>query len=74
MDLQTRKLNLISYLAVIQDEKTFNHIENYVLTVSNDLHPFTADELLSRIAKSEKDFSNANYKTQDELKEISASW
>jgi hypothetical protein len=61
MDLQTRKLNLISYLAQIQDEKFIEKLESFILAKkseeeSNDLKPFTVEELISRIEKSEEDF------------------
>ena len=32
MDLQTRKLNLITYLAQLQDENFFEKIEKYIFT------------------------------------------
>ena len=44
-DLQTRKLNLITYIAELKDEKLFEKIENYVLrktpkTNDSDFPPF----------------------------------
>ncbi|NBC58666.1 MAG: hypothetical protein GVY05_10350 [Bacteroidetes bacterium] len=77
MDLQTRKLNLISYLAQLQDEKFFEGIEKYIINKKEkeyDFKPFTVDELIDRIEKSEKDFKNGNFKTQDELEQLSANW
>ena len=77
MDLQTRKLNLISYLAQLQDEKFLERIEKYIMNEQEteyDLKPFTVDELKNRIEKSEKDFKNGNFKTQDELEQLSANW
>ncbi len=77
MDLQTRKLNLISYLAQLQDEKFFERIEKYIINKQQkeyDFKPFTVDELIDRIEKSEKDFKNGNFKTQDELEKLSANW
>jgi len=77
MDLQTRKLNLISYLAQLQDEKFFEGIEKYIINKQEkeyDFKPFTVDELIDRIEKSEKDFKNGNFKTQDELEQLSANW
>ena len=77
MDLQTRKLNLISYLAQLQDEKFFERIEKYIINKQEkeyDFKPFTVDELIDRIEKSEKDFKNGNFKTQDELEQLSANW
>ena len=75
MDLQTSKLNLISYLAQLQDENVLLKIENFILSKvgkDSELKPFTEEELINRIQKSEEDFKNGNFKTQNELEEISA--
>jgi len=79
MDLQTRKLNLITYLAQLQDENFFENIENFILTKvgkekKDDFKPFSIEELLTRIEKSENDYKNGKYKTQDDLEKISANW
>jgi len=78
MDLQTRKLNLITYLAQLQDENFFARIENYILGKAKieetELKPFTVDELIARIEKSEDDFKNGRFKTQEEIEKISANW
>ncbi len=77
MDLQTRKLNLISYLAQLQDENFLEKIENFILSkalTDSELKPFTAEELINRIQKSEDDFKDGNFKTQNELEELSAKW
>lgn len=78
MDLQTRKLNLITYLAQLQDENFFEKIESYILRKTKkeefELKPFTVDELLARIEKSEDDFKNGRFKTQEEIEKISANW
>jgi len=78
MDLQTRKLNLITYLAQLQDENFVEKIENYILRKAknekSEFKPFTVDELISRIKKSEEDFKNGRFKTQDEIEKISANW
>ncbi|MDO5615596.1 MAG: hypothetical protein Q4G16_05360 [Cruoricaptor ignavus] len=81
MDLQTRKLNLITYLAQIQDESFFDKIENYILKKYKknqmeelELQPFTIDELVNRSKKSEQDYIEGNFKTQEHLEKISANW
>ena len=77
MDLQTRKLNLISYLAQLQDENFLRKIENLILSKKQndaDLKPFTEDELIARIKKSEEHFKNGKYKTQNDLEQISVKW
>lgn len=78
MDLQTRKLNLITYLAQIKDEIFFDKLENYILKReverSPELKPFTVEELINRIEISELDFKNGKFKSQEELEKISANW
>jgi hypothetical protein len=78
MDLQTRKLNLITYLAKIKDEMFFDKLEDFILKKeaerSPDLKPFTVDELINRIEKSELDFKNGNVKSQEDLENLSANW
>ncbi len=79
MDLQTRKLNLISYLTQLQDETVINGIERLVSKIKSkktqsDIEPFTVDEFISRIQKSEDDFKNGRYKTQEELEKLSENW
>lgn len=78
MDMQTRKLNLITYLAQLQDEIFFEKLENFILREENELRPdfkpFTIEELISRIEKSELDFKEGKFKSQDELEKISAKW
>ncbi|EPL7677054.1 hypothetical protein CMT42_00915 [Elizabethkingia anophelis] len=79
MDLQTRKLNLITYLAQLQDESFFEKIENYILRKqadekNADIKPFTVDELINRIEKSEQDFQYEKFQTQEELEKKSSNW
>ncbi len=77
MDLQTRKLNLIAYLAQLQDEKFIERIEKFILRKQeneSDFKPFTVEELIHRIEESENDFKNGKFKTQDELDRLSTSW
>ena len=78
MDLQTRKLNLITYLAQIKDEMFFDKLENYILKRevehNPDLKPFTLEELINRIEKSELDLKKGKFKSQENLEKISANW
>lgn len=77
MDLQTRKLNLITYLAQIQDEQFIEKIEEFIL-VKNESEPefkqLSVEELIQRIQQSENDFKNGNFKSQEELEELSSNW
>lgn len=75
MDLQTRKLDLIAYFAQLQDESFVTKIENYILSKQpEDFKVLTVEELLKRIEKSEMDFRNGNFKTQEELEIESSNW
>lgn len=77
MDLQTRKLNLIAYLAQLQDEKFIEKIEKFILRKQEneaEFKPFTVDELVNRIKESELDFKNGKFKTQDELEQLAKDW
>ncbi len=79
MDVKTRKLNLIIYLAQLQDERFFEKIENFILTKfekedHSEFSPFSAEELINRIEKSEQDFKDGKYKSQEELEKFSANW
>lgn len=77
MDLQTRKLNLIAYLAQLQDEIFFEKIEKYILKKAEKdvpLKPFTMQELIIRIEESEQDFENGRFKSQEDLEKISSNW
>lgn len=75
IDLQTRKLNLISYIAELKDEKVFEKIESYVLqTNDSGFSPFTIEELTKRIKAAENDYLNDRVKTQEELEKESANW
>lgn len=78
MDLQTRKLNLITYLAQISDEIFFDKLENFILKReiehNPDLKPFTQEELIRRIERSEVDFKNGNYISQEDLEKTSSNW
>ncbi|MET4083190.1 hypothetical protein ABIB40_003159 [Pedobacter sp. UYP30] len=78
MDLQTRKLNLITYLAQIKDEIFFDRLESYILKRefehNLDLKPFIVEEFINRIEKSELDFINGNFKSQEDLEKISGNW
>ncbi|GAA4162460.1 hypothetical protein GCM10022217_29920 [Chryseobacterium ginsenosidimutans] len=61
MDIQTRKLNLITYLAQLQDESFFEKIEEYILSkLEKEDHtkPFSVEELNKRIDQSLEDSKN----------------
>ena len=78
MDLQTRKLNAIEYIAGLQDENIFNKIELTIFEnkVRNErkLKPFTQKQLLNRAEISNKDYRASKYKTQEALEKESETW
>ncbi len=74
MDLQTRKLNLIAYLSQLQDESSINKIEKILYKKNPVEEIFTQEELVERIKRSERDFAEGKFKTQEELEMISLNW
>jgi len=78
MDLQTRKLNAIEYIAGLHDESILNKIELTILEnkIRNDrkLKPFTQKQLLNRAERSDKDYKAGKYKTLEELEKESETW
>jgi len=79
MDLPTRKLRLISYIADIEDEHLLSEIESvYAFEKSKEneerLKPFTKEEFVERIRKSEEDLAKGNFITQEEFEKLSESW
>lgn len=80
MDIQTRKLNAIKYLIGLKDDKIFRKIESTILesTKAADLEkntkPFTQKQLIDRANRSNQDYQNGTFKTQDELETESQSW
>ena len=76
MDLEARKLNIISYLINIQDIDLFNRIEKSILSVgkSNRIDKFTQEELVKRTKTSESDYSKGNVISQEELAKESEEW
>ena len=78
MDLQIRKLNLITYLAQVQDEVLLEKLESYILKNErefySELKPFTIEELVNRIKKSELDYKEGKFKSQEDLEKTSTNW
>lgn len=70
MDIQLRKLNLITYLAQLQDESLLNEIEEYILSElgQGDYNkPFSIEELNERIDQSLEDSKNNRVTESNEL-------
>ena len=78
MDLQTRKLDKIGYLIGLQDENTFEIIEDSIKKskkyLDKSLKPFTQEELIERAKKSNKDYLAGSFKTQEQLEIESRNW
>ena len=80
MDLQTRKLKAIQYLAGIQDEKVFNKIESILIEVRNqkkahrNVTPLTQEQLIERANRSTNDYLSGKFKTQEQLEKESENW
>jgi hypothetical protein len=78
MDLQTRKLNAIEYIAGLKDESIFDKIELAISEnkVRNErkLKPFTQKQLLARAEESDQQYQIGKFKTQEVLEKESESW
>jgi len=78
MDLTTRKLNAIEYIAGLDDENAFSNIELAIIEskVRNGrkLRPLTQKQLLSRAEKSNKEYLTDKYKTQESIEKESENW
>jgi len=78
MDLQTRKLNLIEYFVRVADEKIITIFEEIIIELKSDnsrkLKPFTQKELLDRARKSNQDYLEGNYRSQEIVELESQSW
>jgi len=75
MNLQVRKLNLIEYLIGIRDEKHFKKIENLINNEKNtSLKSLSEKEIIERTLKSEKNYLEGKFKSQDEIEKESENW
>lgn len=80
MDLQTRKLSAIEYLAGLRDEKIFRKIESTIKAVQKaqnekrNVKPFTQKQVLDRAKQSENDYLFGKIKDQDQLEKESENW
>lgn len=78
MDIQTRKLTLISFLAQLKDENFLYNIEQFILkerkSSRSEFEELTVEDLSERIRRSEEDFAVGNVQTQEELEKISGNW
>jgi len=71
MDLHTRKLNASAYIAGLEDEDILNKIEQKILEnkgrTERMVKPFTKNQLINRVTKSDKEYQTGKYKTQEVL-------
>jgi hypothetical protein len=80
MDLQSRKLKVISYLIDIQDEKVLDQIEAAVIgvrgkrKVSTTTVLLTPKQIVERAKKSNDDYQAGRVRTQEQLEKESEMW
>ena len=80
MDLQTRKLKAIKYLAGIKDEKVFSKIESILIEVQQqkkvqqNVKQLTQEQLIERANRSTNDYLSGKFKTQEQLEKESENW
>ena len=80
MDLHIRKLKIIEYLIGLQDEKLFRRIESQIEETRNIQNKdkfkdiISKTELIERAKRSNKDYTEGNVITQDQLGNDSKKW
>ncbi|WP_312823766.1 hypothetical protein [Epilithonimonas sp.] len=77
MNIETRKIEFVQAFLNLQSEELISQFEKLLKKakqIEKELKPFTIEELQERIAKSEEDFENGRFKTQEELEKISSNW
>jgi len=77
MDIQTRKLNLIEYMAGLDDENIISQIESIIekSEISRDkLPPFSREDLIKRAEVSNRDYKAGRFISQEELENDSKEW
>jgi len=77
MNIETRKIEFVQAFLNLQSEELISQFEKLLKKTKQtekELKPFTIEELQERIAKSEDDFENGRFKTQEELEKISSNW
>ena len=77
MNIETRKIEFVQAFPNLQSEELISQFEKLLKKTKQtekELKPFTVEELHERIAKSEDDFENGRFKTQEELEKISSNW
>lgn len=77
MNIETRKIEFVQAFLDLQSEELISQFEKLLKKSKQsekELKPFTIEELHERITKSEEDFENGRFKTQEELEKISSNW
>lgn len=77
MNIETRKIEFVQAFLDLQSEELISQFEKLLKKAKQserELNPFTIEELHERIAKSEEDFENGRFKTQEELEKTSSNW
>lgn len=72
MNIQNREIEFIQAFLQINDKKVIHELEevlkkDQIYSISKDIKPLSIEELNNRIAQSEKDFEEGNFKTTSEL-------
>ena len=77
MDIEAKKIELIQYLINISDEAILNEIEARIIELKqrdSSFNILTEEQLLERAKKSNKDYVEGKFLTQEELEKISENW
>jgi hypothetical protein len=74
MNLQTRKLNLIQFVASLEDEKVLKKIESSLGLEYSNSKEFSVEKLLKRAELSNKEYISGKFSTQEDLQLESEKW
>jgi hypothetical protein len=80
MDLKTRKLKAIEYLINLQEGIILDKIEAVIgegqrqQEKTANLKPFTQKQLIARAKRSDKDYLEGKFKSQEQLEIESENW
>jgi len=77
MNIESRKIEFVQAFLNLQSEELISQFEKLLKKAKQtekELKPFTMEERHERIAKSEDDFENGRFKTQEELEKTSSNW
>jgi hypothetical protein len=76
LSIQSRKLNIIEQLILLDDDTVLKQIEDLINTSLNEpiLKRMTKQELIQRAQLAERDIENGDVFSREEVERISQNW